>query len=441
MSGKTQIIEIDYSPQSYQSEIHENPTRYRVVVIGRRGGKTEFLLQEEVKLAIKNPGLHWIVAPSYRQVKAICWRRLKSILRVDMEWKYNEQELSAEHLKIGTRIELKGADNEDSLRGPGLKSAGFDECAIMKPNVWPEIIRPMLADSRGPATFISTPKAKNWFYDLYMKGLNKEKDWQGWQYPTSINQYILKEEIEQMKKDMSERLFRQEVLAEFLEDEAGVFQGVRSCIVGSLQEPIVGRFYVMGGDLARTEDFSVLVVIDAITREVVAFERFADIRWTEQKLRIQRLAHKYNNALCVIDASGVGDPIVEDLQNANISLYYEGDKPGYKFTNESKMKLIEQLVIAIEQRLITFPNIEVLIEELKQFSYSISQGGRIIYSAPEGKHDDCVIALALANWGIRTYLHSAQVLQDSEKEIRDKQGQGELIGINQARIERPWHNQ
>jgi hypothetical protein len=246
MSGKTQTIEIDYSPQNYQREIHDSPFRYRVVVIGRRGGKTEFLLQEEVKLAVKNPGLHWIIAPSYRQVKSICWRRLKSILGVDPDWKYNEQELSAEHSKIGTRLELKGADNEESLKGMGLKSAGLDECALMKSNVWPEIIRPMLADYQAPATFISTPKAKNWFYDLYMKGVEKEKDWQSWRYPTAINQYIIKEEIEQMKKDMSERLFRQEVLAEFLEDDAGVFQGIRSCIVGILQNPVVGRFYEIG---------------------------------------------------------------------------------------------------------------------------------------------------------------------------------------------------
>jgi hypothetical protein len=411
------------------------------VVVGRRGGKTEFLLQEEIKLAVKYPGLHWIVAPSYRQVKSICWRRLKAILNIDIDWKYNEQELSAEHPKIGTRIELKGADNEESLKGMGLKSAGLDECAIMKSNVWPEIIRPMLADYRSPATFISTPKAKNWFYDLYMKGINGEKEWQSWRYPTSINQYILKDEIEQMKKDMSERLFRQEVLAEFLEDEAGVFQGIRSCIVGTLQSPSVGRFYVMGVDLAKTQDFTVLVVMDAITREVVAFERFSDISWTEQKVRIQRLAHKYNNSLTVIDSTGVGDPIAEDLRNANISLYYEGDKPGYKFTNESKARLIDQLALAIEQRLITFPNIEVMIEELRQFSYSISPGGRIIYGAPESKYDDCVIALALANWGIRTYLHSAQVLQKQEQEVIDKQGRGELIGVDQGKVDRPWHNQ
>jgi len=391
--------------------------------------------------AVNKPGLYFIIAPTYRQVKSINWVRLKQLLKNDPYWKFNEQELSAYHSLKQIRIELKGADNENSLRGVGLRGVVLDECSTMKKNVWPEIIRPMLADSQGWAIFISTPKGKNWLYDLYMLALNGEKNWQSWHYPTSINSYIPQEEIDQMKKDMSERLFRQEVLAEFLEDEAGVFQGIRSCIVGALQPPIIGRFYVMGVDLAKTEDFSVLVVMDALTREVVAFERFSEIQWTEQKLRIQRLAHQYNNALVVIDATGIGDPIVEDLQNANISLYYEGDKPGYKFTNDSKMRLIEQLALSIEQRLITFPNIEVLVEELRQFTYQINSGGKIIYSAPEGKHDDCVIALALANWGIRTYLYSAQILQKQEKEVLDKQGQGELIGVNYERIERPWHIQ
>ena len=398
-------------------------------------------LNEIIKQAVKKPGKYWFVCPSYRQAKQIAWQRLKILLKPSVLWKFNEQELSAIHPGMQTVIELKGADNEDSLRGVGLNGAILDECSTMKKNVWPEIIRPMLADSQGWAIFISTPKGKNWLYDLYMLASSGEKNWQSWRYPTSVNRYIPQEEIEQMKKDMSERLFKQEVLAEFLEDEAGVFQGIRSCIVGTLQAPVVGRFYVMGVDLGRVEDFSVLVVMDTLTREVVAFERFSEIRWTEQKLRIQRLAHQYNNAFVVIDATGVGDPIVEDLQNVNISLYYEGDKPGYKFTNDSKMRLIEQLALSIEQRLITFPNIEVLVEELRQFTYQINSGGKIIYSAPEGKHDDCVIALALANWGIRTYLYSAQILQKQEKEVLDKQGQGELIGVNYERIERPWHIQ
>jgi hypothetical protein len=412
---------IPYCPQDFQRAIHESKKRFKVVKIGRRGGKTELLINEQIRQAVNNPGLHWICAPSYKQVKSISWTRLKALLKVDRDWKCNEQELSAHHPVIGTTLELKGTDNEDSLRGVGLKSVGLDEAASIKENVWPEIIRPMLADSRGPALFIGTPKGKNWFHDIYFKD---DPDWQSWGYPTSVNKYIHPDEIAQAKKDMSERLFRQEFLAEFLDDETGVFKKIRQCVTGEFQGPILGRFYVLGIDLAKTQDFTVLTVIDSVTRHVVAFERFQDVSWTEQKLRIQALAHKYNNALCVIDATGVGDPIVEDLQHCGLSLYYDGDKPGFKFTNESKNRLIDNLAIAIESRLVTFPNIEVLVDELQRYEYQITTGGKIQYGAPDGRHDDAVTSLALSVWGIRNQMREAQVYQGQEEVFVDRVGRG-----------------
>lgn len=408
--------------------IHYHLARFRVVDIGRRGGKTELAENEVIKRAVDKPSIqypYWLVAPTFRQVKSINWTRLKIILKPDPEWRFNEQELYAEHPRFGTRIELKGSDNEESLRGVGLSGVVMDECATIKANVWPEIIRPMLADRKGWALFISTPKGRNWFYDLYIRGLGDDPQWKSWKYPTNVNKYISQDEIDQAKKDMSERLFRQEFLAEFLDDETGVFKRIKSCIVGEFLAPIIGRFYVIGIDLAKSEDFTVLTVMDSKTREVVHLERFQDIEWRQQKIMIQRLAARYNNAQCVIDASGVGDPIVEDLKNAGISLYYDKDQPGFKFTNESKCRLIDQLAIAIEQRQITFPYHEILINELMNYEYSITEHGRIKYSSPSGKHDDCVISLALAVWGIRSYLYTSQV---SSKQLEDfpvdRQGHG-----------------
>ena len=420
---KVKQITIPYTPQGYQLEIHNHPARFRVVNIGRRGGKTELLINEKIRDAVKNPGLHWIVAPSYRQVKSICWTRLKSLLKVDPDWKYNEQELYAEHPKIGTRIELKGADNEDSLRGVGLKSVGLDECAMMKSNVWPEIIRPMLADSGGGALFISTPKGRNWFYDVYLKGTNDDPLWHSWNYPTSINKYISPEEIDQAKADLSEMLFKQEFMAEFLDETTGVFKGIRQCTVGELKEPIKGRFYVMGVDLAKTYDFTVLTVMDSVTREVVAHTRVQNVSWREQKLMIQDLAFKYNNALCLIDSTGVGDPVVEDLMSSNISV------EGYKFNETTKKQMVDNLAIAIERRLITFPQIDVLINELRDFEYKIGNTGKISYQAPDGKHDDCVVSLGLAVWAIRHQLKESQVVQREDILLlaQDRQGMGELV--------------
>jgi len=192
-----------------------------------------------------------------------------------------------------------------------------------------------------------------------------------------------------------------------------------------LREPEKGKFYVMGADLAKHQDFTVLTVMEASTREVVAFDRFQDISWTEQKVRIQALASRYNNALVLLDSTGVGDPILDDLQVSFVSA------EGYKFNNESKKRLINFLAVAIEQRLITFPDIEVLVNELQIYEYAITSHGAITYNAPSGKHDDCVISLALAVWACKTYIQSAQLIErrlDEEKpEFQDRQGMGEPL--------------
>lgn len=435
-----QFIDIEYEPQNYQENVHLHPARFKVIIRGRRGGKTEEEIQGVSMDAVINPGLHWLVGPNYRQIKSIAWTRLKSVLRVDPDWNFNESELSAVHKYIlddkgnPTKIELKGADNPDSLVGVALRSLRLDEAALMKREVWTKVLRPMLADYKAPAYFYSTPRGKNWIYDLWCRGNEgHDKDWKSWRQPTEVNKYISPSEIADAKKDMSDRLFRQEFLAEFLDDETGVFKRVRACIVGELKKPILGRFYMMGVDLAKTTDFTVLTVMDTVTREVVHFERFNQIEWREQKLRIQKLASDYNNAMCVIDGSGVGDPIVEDLMNAGLSLYYQDGKPGVKFTNDRKTQLIEQLVIAIEQRQITFPKeLEILIDELMQYEYFITDHGNIKYGAPEGKHDDCVISLALAVWGARTYLYEAQAQAKTvEQDPQDRQGRGEVLMVEE----------
>lgn len=421
-------VTINYCPQDYQKAIHDDPSRFKVIVRGRRGGKTEEEIQGAVMDSVRNPGRHWIVGPSYRQIKSIVWTRLKAVLDVDKDWVFNEQELYAHNPNIldekgvPTRIELKGADKEDSLVGVAVKSLRVDEAALVKRNVWGQILRPMLADYKAPAYFYSTPRGKNWFYDLYMRGINGEEGWKSWRQPTSVNRYISPEEIEEARKDSTELMFSQEWMAEFLSDETGVFKKIKQCIVGQYKEPVLGRFYVMGVDLARTVDFTVLTVMDSVTREVVAWERFQDLAWSVQKLKIQELASKYNNALCVLDSTGIGDPIIDDLQMSGLSLFYSGDKPGFKFTNDSKNQLVRNLAIAIEQRRITFPREQILVDELEAFEYQITDGGRITYGAPDGKHDDAVISLALACWALKSQMVEAQQYIRAEQEDVDRQG-------------------
>jgi phage terminase large subunit len=211
-------LNLKYVPHKHQKKLHDDKHRYKVVVAGRRFGKSVFARHHCVLNAIHNPGLYWIVNPTYRQGKQIHWHDLKKEVPHQLIDYKNEQELSI-HLKNGSRIEIKGADNEDALRGVGLKGVILDEAADQKSKTWWEIIRPTLVDSKGWAVFIGTPKGFNWFYDLYLMGSKGsktyDKEWKGFQFTSYDNPYLSKGEIDKAKKQADEDVFAQEFMAEF----------------------------------------------------------------------------------------------------------------------------------------------------------------------------------------------------------------------------------
>jgi hypothetical protein len=148
----------------------------------------------------------------------------------------------------------------------------------------------------------------------------------------------------------------------------------------------------MGWDVAKHQDYSVMVVMDEEAKHVVAFDRFNQVDWELQVSRAESLSKKYNNAPVLIDSTGVGDPIFEMLKKRGVKV------EGFKFSNKTKEQLVNRLSIAIERQEITFPQIDVLIDELGKYEFEITKGGTVRYNAPEGQHDDCVMALALVVW-------------------------------------------
>ena len=191
-----------------------DPCRYKVLVCGRRWGKTYFsimwLLNEELEANERR----WIIYPNYRQAKMVAWQLLKSLF-FNKDCKVNETELSV-LLPNGARIELKGADKEDSLRGVSVSKVVLDEYAFMKHNVWGEIVQPMLAETGGEALFVGTPTGiQNHFYDMYVRGQSDNSDYKSWQFTTLEGGFIPPDEIESAKKNLDIRTFRQEYLASF----------------------------------------------------------------------------------------------------------------------------------------------------------------------------------------------------------------------------------
>lgn len=211
-------------PHLRQKTIIYSPQRFKVMVCGRRFGKTTAALIAAVLQAAKKPRtIVYYIAPTYRQAKSIAWSMLSEIIGEAYTRKH-EQDLVYE-LHNGSKIYLKGADNPDSLRGTSIHFAILDEYADIKPNVYDEIIRPMLADTRGSAWFLGTPRGYDHFYELWKKANSGElgKDWTAFRLTTLDNPYIPREEIERAKNESDPRAFSQEYLAEFVQFEGLVF--------------------------------------------------------------------------------------------------------------------------------------------------------------------------------------------------------------------------
>ena len=200
-----------------QSDIFTCPSRFRVVVAGRRFGKTFLSTAELLNRALSKPDQNvWYVAPTYKAAKEIAWDMLTSQIPREYVGKTNETSLSIT-LKNGSTIALKGAEKPDNLRGRSLDFVVLDEFADMRKEAWYEVIRPSLSDRQGSAAlFIGTPKGRNHFYDLYGKGVDKDDGWQSYQYTTIEGGNVPPEEIASAKADLDERTFEQEYGAKFL---------------------------------------------------------------------------------------------------------------------------------------------------------------------------------------------------------------------------------
>ena len=196
-----------------QKEVLTCEKRFRVLISGRRFGKTFLAINELAKFGRYPNKKVWYVSPSYRQSKNICWNMLKDrIIKHKWAKKINEADLSIV-LKNSTVIQLKGADNEQSLRGVGLDFIVLDEFADIKPQAWYEVLRPTLSDTGGHALFCGSPKGFNFAYDLFTR---QDPEWQSFKYTTLEGGQVSQEEIEQAKNDLDERTFQQEYLATFV---------------------------------------------------------------------------------------------------------------------------------------------------------------------------------------------------------------------------------
>lgn len=396
-----------------QGQFVNDPHRVVVAAAGTKTGKTFGLSIWLLRHAWNNyQSMNWWTAPTLRQAKIAYnyigrWipRHRARTNRTEMAYYLLRSDGS-----VHSTMEFRSADNPDSLRGEGVHAAVVDEAGFWNRESFISV-QTTLTRTRGLLRIISTPKGRNWFYDEWYKGWpanpKRDPEYASYKLPTASNPTVPSESIEYARRNMPADAFRQEYEAEFLSESAGVFRGFHECATSELYDkPVPHRRYAIGIDWAKHEDYTVMVVGDLATRDLVHIEAYQGQDWNLNIDRAIKLAKAWNQADVLIDATGVGDPIYDAMRSVYPGTY------GYSIsTNNAKKALIQKLQLAFERREIGIPApaihrsepqkfrvAEALLDELSMYSYKISPTGTMQFSAPDGYHDDYVIALALLNW-------------------------------------------
>lgn len=373
--------------------IRNSPARFKVIACGRRWGKTLLITDMGAEALADGKRVAYFNL-SYRQGREV-WERFKSLMSPIVKHK-DENERRIETITGGI-LDMWSLDNEETAknsRGRKYDMVLIDEAAHIPIllSVWNKVIRPMLSDTQGSALFASSPNGLNDFYTLFQRGQDPlAKEWAAFHYPTSSNPHILLSEIEAARQEISEQAFNQEYLALFIADGAGVFRGLSHVLTAPLESaPVPGMRYVTGIDWGKQNDFTVIVVMDVVSRQMVAMDRFYQIDWHFQRERLKAMIARWSPVYNLVEENSIGGPNIEALQRDGVPV------TPFKTTSESKRPLIENLSLAIEQQRISLPDNPVLVNELQAYGMKRTATGNWQYGAPSGGHDDTVMALALA---------------------------------------------
>ena len=292
--------------------------------------------------------------------------------------------------KAGGELAIYSGDNIDSIRGEAFNLVILDEAAKLLEGAWTDAIMPTLADYDGDAVLISTPRGRNWFYNEFMRAQADGQHAAAWQAPTSDNPLPnIQHAFRAVRERVPEMTYRQEWLAEFVES-SGVFRRiVEAATAERFSEPISGRTYVAGVDIANEQDFTVITVMDTRLNQQVYMDRFNRVGYEALEDRIHAVYERFGIQTMVIEDNSVGQPVIDHLRRRGMRIV------SFHTSSASKGPLIQALQSAFEHGTIKILNDPIQIGELQAYESKRNASG-FSYSAPAGMHDDTVMALALA---------------------------------------------
>jgi hypothetical protein len=396
-----------------QQAIKDSPAKRKVLVTGRRFGKTTL----DAELAITGMLDHRRVleaAPTADQTDAF-WNECKRALADAISAKVivkneTDRSLELQHPR-GGRIRCKTAWDADSLRGDYADLLILDEYSLMKPSAWDEVGAPMLLDNNGDAIFTFTPKRKNHAYAMWVRAKGDMTGrWQAWEGTSFDNTFLSREALDDIVKDMTEDAYKQEIMAEFLSNEGAVFRNIAACINAPETTPEAhkGHRLVMGVDWGKKDDYTAMSVGCIDCGFEVARDRSNQVDYAVQRQRLVSLAKLWGASILIPESNSIGEPIIEQLRR-------EPELDGvtirpFETTGTSKPPLIESLALALERVEFQFQPDKIWQSELESYEATYNkQTGRPSYSAPEGCHDDTVMARALMYSGMNNVLAGSLV--------------------------------
>lgn len=373
---------------------YRSDARFVLAVMGRRAGKTTGLGRIAGRCALESQPILW-GAPTHDLASI----GRKKILE---QWRPTITRTTQSPADVdfvgGGSILFRSFERPGASIGRKFRLAVVDEAARVKRQPIYEDLLPALADLGGKMIAITTPRGRTgWVWDWYQRAMAGDPLYAVIHGPTSDNpDRNIQDFVEIARANMPESLFRQEILAEFVEGEGQVFRRIaEAACLPSYRDAAVGD-YAIGCDVAKHQDYTVLYAVHTETGEVHACDRFNQLDWTLIEQRISDFAARWPGIIW-LDSTGVGDGVFDRLNARGLPV-----QP-FKFSSDSKQNLVIALCNALEKGEVKFPADPVLIGELESFAYEELPSGRFRYSAPEGMHDDCVMALALAVWGRAQY--------------------------------------
>lgn len=349
--------------------------------VGKTIGALSWLIEHTIRDANK---MGWWVSPTHGQAKVV-YERAKKIFNKKL-WASHDTDKLFTYQVNGSRIQFKSAEVPDNLYTETVDAMVVDEASRITDRGWAAALS-RTSKTNGPIRVIGNKHGRGWFYRLCRQaeqGTAPSSKYASMSGPQAVHAGLMRvEKLEMDKASLPDSMFRELYLLEDVDDANPFgYSKIAACIAPLSTDPPV----VYGIDLAKSVDWTVIIGLDSQKR-VSVFDRWHKVDWGSS---MERIAAQVKGVRTYIDATGVGDPIVEMI----------AQKPGcervepFVFTAASKQRIMERLAVNIQQQQVAFPAGEIETE-LNAFEFQV---GRLhtTYNAPAGLHDDCVCALALA---------------------------------------------